>query len=478
MKYNLKMKKPLLLLAICMCVVLLFTFSFTGCKQAQEGEQAEESTEAAGTTQEAAEEAETAAAAEEQVTLRIWWWGETEAQGLEPWMVETIALFEEEYPNIKVEATLQSIEQVFAGFQAAVEAGDVPDIQFFFGGIWCLEQAFLGNVQPFSKFFTQEELDQLWPMAKLYTTYKGDVYGFPFYAIGMAGVYNKDLFSQAGLDPDNPPATWDQLVDASEKLKAIGIPLIGAGDKDNYNGGEFMSFWGTQGYDSILDLWKPVVGEEKYTDAKHRLYWDKLDEMVKLGMFNEDITSIDHYQGHELFVRELAATTWTTQPELVRWEQQMGPDKVGVMKFPVIGDGKLADTVGGPVQVLGIPTLAKNPEEAALFFKFMHNADRVKAMYDSAYAIAPTYQFDESFITSEVDKKVLDWMVNKSGPWYQYLYPTQFEAEIVNPYTSLMWTQSMTPDEAVDGSQEFIEKWQNDNPTLVQAFKDWMAAAE
>lgn len=415
---------------------------------------------------------------EGKVKLVIWWWGETEAQGLEPWMEETVPMFEKEYPNIEVEAVLQSIEQVFAGFQAAVEAGDVPDIQFFFGGIWCLEQAFLGNVQPFSKFFTQEELDHLLPMAKLYTTYKGDIYGFPFYIIGMGGVYNKKLFVKAGLDPNNPPKTWDEWMTGCKKLRAEGIIPYGIGDKDQYSGGELISYWGTQMYDSILDIWRPIVGQGKYTDQKHMFYWITLEEMVKADVFNDDMSSIDHYQGHELFVRGLAATTWTTQPELVRWEQQMGPDTVGVMQFPVKGTGKLADTVGGPVQVLGIPTLAKHPEEAAEFFKFMHRPDRVKSMYEHAYAIAPTDIFDPSWIKSDVDKKILKWIREKSGPWYQYLYPTQFEAEIVSPNTSLIFTGTLTAQEAAQRCQEFMEKWRDANPTLVQAFKDWMAAAE
>ncbi len=30
--------------------------------------------------------------------------------------------------------------------------------------------------------------------------------------------YNKDLFEEVGLDPENPPKTFSELVDAAEKL--------------------------------------------------------------------------------------------------------------------------------------------------------------------------------------------------------------------------------------------------------------------
>ena len=31
-------------------------------------------------------------------------------------------------------------------------------------------------------------------------------------------IWNKDMFKEAGLDPENPPETWDELIDASQKL--------------------------------------------------------------------------------------------------------------------------------------------------------------------------------------------------------------------------------------------------------------------
>lgn len=44
------------------------------------------------------------------------------------------------------------------------------------------------------------------------------VYGLPekSYAFGL--VYNRDLFKQAGLDPDRPPATWDEVRTAAKQI--------------------------------------------------------------------------------------------------------------------------------------------------------------------------------------------------------------------------------------------------------------------
>ncbi len=46
----------------------------------------------------------------------------------------------------------------------------------------------------------------------------GKIYGFPRQAYAMGLHYNRDLFEQAGLDPDDPPATWDEIREAAKKI--------------------------------------------------------------------------------------------------------------------------------------------------------------------------------------------------------------------------------------------------------------------
>jgi sn-glycerol 3-phosphate transport system substrate-binding protein len=46
----------------------------------------------------------------------------------------------------------------------------------------------------------------------------GKTWGIPFQRSTIVMYYNKDAFRDAGLDPDKPPATWDELVSAGKKL--------------------------------------------------------------------------------------------------------------------------------------------------------------------------------------------------------------------------------------------------------------------
>ncbi|MGC0422475.1 extracellular solute-binding protein [Embleya sp. AB8] len=55
------------------------------------------------------------------------------------------------------------------------------------------------------------------------TAADGKVFGLPVteYALGL--VYNRDLFTKAGLDPDKPPTTWDEVRTAAKKLSDTGV---------------------------------------------------------------------------------------------------------------------------------------------------------------------------------------------------------------------------------------------------------------
>jgi sn-glycerol 3-phosphate transport system substrate-binding protein len=51
----------------------------------------------------------------------------------------------------------------------------------------------------------------------------GDLLSLPFNSSTPVLWYNRDAFKKAGLDPDNPPNTWDGIASASKKLLASGM---------------------------------------------------------------------------------------------------------------------------------------------------------------------------------------------------------------------------------------------------------------
>ena len=57
-----------------------------------------------------------------------------------------------------------------------------------------------------------------------YTTPEGLMLSMPFNSSTPVLYYNKAAFEKAGLDPEQPPQTWDQLVEFAEKTQAAGYP--------------------------------------------------------------------------------------------------------------------------------------------------------------------------------------------------------------------------------------------------------------
>ena len=64
--------------------------------------------------------------------------------------------------------------------------------------------------------FKQEDF---WSGALKSVMWNGKVYGVPTNNETMAFIWNKDIFQKAGLDPNTPPATWEDVVKYSAQIK-------------------------------------------------------------------------------------------------------------------------------------------------------------------------------------------------------------------------------------------------------------------
>ena len=61
---------------------------------------------------------------------------------------------------------------------------------------------------------------------KVLTSYDGKIYAMPFFQVAVALYYRKDLFREAGLDPNRPPKDWAEFKDYCRKLtkgKQVGF---------------------------------------------------------------------------------------------------------------------------------------------------------------------------------------------------------------------------------------------------------------
>ena len=76
----------------------------------------------------------------------------------------------------------------------------------------------------------------------------GNIYGIPYTAYGVGLNYNRKLFKDAGLDPDKPPTTWDEVEAAAKAITAkTGKPGYVQMSKSNTGGWQITTAIYTRG---------------------------------------------------------------------------------------------------------------------------------------------------------------------------------------------------------------------------------------
>ena len=104
---------------------------------------------------------------------------------------------------------------------AAIAAGIPPDIASI-DLIYTPAFASTGQLVDITEYVRAlPYADDLTPAHMGLGMYEGHNYAVPTAVDGSFIAYNVDLFEQAGLDPDNPPSTWDEMLEAARAINAL-----------------------------------------------------------------------------------------------------------------------------------------------------------------------------------------------------------------------------------------------------------------
>lgn len=138
-------------------------------------------------------------------------------------LIENLAAeFTKENPEIK-------LNPVFAGNSvetmtktvSAVQGGTPPDFAIL-GNSELYSLVTMDAIIPLDDFIAadggQDYIDDFLPAFMKNSRYEGKTWSIPYQRSTIIMYYNKDMFREAGLDPETPPATWDELRQAAEKL--------------------------------------------------------------------------------------------------------------------------------------------------------------------------------------------------------------------------------------------------------------------
>ena len=173
-----------------------------------------------------------AQSAQKPVQITMW---HSMAQANLDTLVKLTNQFNASHPDIHVNLVNQtSYTDTLTKYKATLGGGPRPDLV----QIQDVDQQLVidsKSVLPAQACFEAKHVDtsDFVPRAISYYTVRGVEYGIPFAMSNPILYYNKAAFQKAGLDPNKPPATLDELRQAAQKIVSSGAAKYGIALKND-----------------------------------------------------------------------------------------------------------------------------------------------------------------------------------------------------------------------------------------------------
>lgn len=389
-------------------------------------------------------------------TKIVWWHISTVEDQRDNWQ-NLANQFVAENPNVSIEITVLENEAFKSKIATAMQSGSPPDIFQTWGGGVLKQYAEAGLVQDITPALQQNGWGDSFHQGPLSMfAFDGKNYGVPWNA-GMIGFwYNKDLFQQAGIE--QPPATWDELLEDVNKLKAAGITPIALGEKDKWPGHFYWVYLAMRlgGEEAFLRAYSREGGfaDQPYLEAAQRLK-DLIDlEPFQTGYLGAGYGDQQVVMGNAKAAMELMGQWAPGSNRSVAEDLDAYNNSLGWFPFPAVegGVGKATDALGGGDGF----AIGKNAApEAIEFVRFLTSVEVQTEMARNGFALPPTVKGAEAGVD---DPLILGLLDNMSKSEYYQLYYDQYLppalGQVINDATQELFAGTRSPEEVVAQIEE------------------------
>jgi len=276
----------------------------------------------------------------------VWWtpsWGQARA-------TELARQFEAANPGLRVKIEVTVADGLPTRIQTALRSGAPPDLIEAQHG-WVVPYAQAGLLAPLDDVVTPGDRPDYLPAALDYDAWNGHLWGAPFRIETHAVLYNRRLFRDAGLDPDRPPQTWPEVLDAALRLtrktdagrQQYGLAITGGGEVGNTLFRVLPLMWMNGG--SILsdDLARVTVNERPAVEAV--TFYTEL--FTKHHVSPPSTLQDDGLADRRLFIGGTVAMYQSGQFDIAVIRQENPTLDLGVMKLPHPPGKDTAAALGG-----------------------------------------------------------------------------------------------------------------------------------
>ena len=346
---------------------------------------------------------------------------------------------------------------------AAYRSGKAPDIVQIFEVGTATMMAGGKAIKPVYEVMAQahEKFDPnsyMPAVTSYYSDTKGRMLSMPFNSSTAVFFYNKDMFKKAGLDPNKPPKTWDEVGADAVKLKQAGIACPYTTSWESWVQLENMSAWHNVPFASKDNGFGGLDAKLEFNNAVIVRHIAKLSSWAKAGLF---VYAGRGNQGDAKFYGGDCAMS-TASSALYGHIKRSSKFDFGVSELPYYPEVKGAPQntiIGGaslwvmsgkkPIEYKGVAkffTYLSKPEVQAAW----HQATGYVPITKAAYELTKKQGFYETNPGTDVAiKQLLLRNPTKSSKGIRLGYLPQIR-NIIDEELEAVWAQKKGPKEALD----------------------------
>lgn len=356
---------------------------------------------------------------EGKTVLNFWTpqWGDKDTEWFEKWIDE----YNKSQDEVVVELEVIPGDAWDQKVVAAQAAGTSPDITTMnYNKI--VFSAKQGEIQALDDYVDPSVFEDLYDNINDFVSLDGKHYAYPMLVEPSAVLfYRKDLFEEAGLDPESPPTTWDELIEYGKKLtkdNVVGFTAAG-------NSVEIAwTHWGLQGMmgvSPVNDDWsEATINTPEYKQLIE--FWARLNKegIVPKQAFETGYNDIKPLAEGQAAMQVIGS--WAIGQLRNDYPDML--DKIGVAVMPT-PDGNVerpTASLGG--WTLTIDGKSKHPKEAADFISYLLAGDE-EIMLDFFKNVT---KFSKFAVRKSVDEKLAADPEGSQDPWRNMI------AEKIVPY--------------------------------------------
>ncbi|MCD6583080.1 MAG: extracellular solute-binding protein [Candidatus Omnitrophica bacterium] len=318
------------------------------------------------------------------------------------WMVDRQSAFQalaEKYESetgVKVDFKLFFPPDIYSQkVIAAARAGNLPDIFGILGEkrmlasfvkaghILDLTPSMKENNDAWRKRFYPQTLRIVsFPPNNIYEVPSG-IYGVPIDTTVLQFLYNKSLFREAGLDPQSPPKSFDNLISYAQQAKSkLGIDGFVCGWAESWLLNALATEWAINlmGEEKFL---KTLKGDVPYTDEDWIKVFSLFAKLKESGILAPNITAMTNKEAEDAFAKSKAVFSFNGSWAVNVYRQLNPKLEYAFFSLPQVSSSFPIKVWGGAGSSFMVNTHSPYKDKAVKFLKWLTLPEQQKFLIEA-----------------------------------------------------------------------------------------------